>query len=408
MTTERLYAIAMPLDTEHTMLAADVRSARERARKAEPGDRVDIVRYETLSSQLEAWAHSVATASASTGSGVSVGPVVRFASPTDSEVEGLHQATDGDMPDWVPEPERQAVAAMLTDGGALVTVRLPLEPGHTPVGDTRKPPPPPAAVWKAPPGMRGTQAVEKRFSDQLKEAIGDPEHPRPFVPSGVSNVVLTNTLREFVGRGGARIDVPAEYKDGSRAKHLFPLRSLTFLPSPRGPFDLTVRFALLSIRHTEMDAVVDGAWLRNVQISQQRAAAETDDLVYQISREQLTELTRGEKRVMMEMYQTGLQPAVVGFYRALVDHLLEQPGSVTVRPMYHQEPRRQPPERGPSGNRNQKGPQCAQQGGQQQRGKDGGQKGGQQQRPAEGTVETTSSRFQAGKEWATGPRGERR
>jgi hypothetical protein len=393
MTTEQLYAIAVPLDTEHAMLASDVRSARERARKAEPGERVDIVRYETLSSQLEAWAHSCANASAQAGA------VLCFRLPTGSEVAGLHQAVDGDVPDWVPGAKRQAVAATLSNGGALVTVRLPLETGQTSVGDMRTPPPPPAAVWKAPSGVRGAQAVEKRFADQLEEAIGDPEHPRPFVPSGVSNVVLTNTLREFVGRGGARIDVPAEYKDGSRAKHLFPLRSLSLLSSPRGPFDLTVRFALLSIRHTEMDAVVDGAWLRNVQISQQRAAAETDDLVYQISREQLMELTRGRKRVMMEMYQTGLQPAVVGFYRALVDHLLEHPGSVTVRPMYHQEPRRQPPERGPRGNRNQKGPQ---------RGQQRGQKGGQQQRPGEETVETTSARFQPGKEWATAPRGDRR
>ncbi len=377
MTTERLIGIALPLDEEHKLLVQDVRSARERAGKAEPGDRVDIIRYEMLSSQLEAWAYN----------SVDGGNVVAFALPAASKVAGLHLAADGGVPAWVPADQQHEITAVLERGGALVTLRLPLEIGATAVNSARKSPPPPAAVWEAPPGVRGAQAVEARFAAQLEEALQNPKSPRPFIPSGVSNVVLTNSLREYVGRSGDRVDVPAEYKDGSRAKHLFPLRSLKFLSAPRGPFDLSVKFALLSIRHTEMDVVVDGAWLRNVQISQQRAAAETDDLVYEISREQLAELTRGGKRVMMEMYQTGLQPAVVGFYRALVDHLLTQPGSVTVRPMYFQQSRKQSPQ---AGRRN--GPRQGRQ---------------QQRRPADGTVETTSSHFQAGREWATAPRDDR-
>jgi hypothetical protein len=377
VTTERLIGIALPLDEEHKLLVQDVRSARERARKAEPGDRIDVIRYEMLSSQLEAWAYK----------SVDGGNVAIFGLPAASDVAGLHIAADGGVPPWVPTDQRNKLSAVLDGGGVLVTLRMPLEIGATAVSGARKAPPSPAAVWEAPPGVRGAQAVEKRFADQLEEALQSPESPRPFIPSGVSNVVLTNSLREYVGRPGSRVDAPAEYKDGSRARHLFPLRSLKFLPSPRGPFDLSVKFALLSIRHTEMDVVVDGAWLRNVQISQQRAAAETDDLVYKISREQLAELTANGKRVMMEMYQTGLQPAVVGFYRALVDHLLAQPGSVTVRPMYFQEPRKQPAQ---PGRRN--GPRQGRQ---------------QQRRPTDGTVVTASSHFQAGKEWATAPNGDR-
>ena len=96
--------------------------------------------------------------------------------------------------------------------------------------------------------------------------------------------------------------------------------------------------ALLSIRHTEMDAVVDGAWLRNAQISQPRPHAQTDDLVYGISCEQFRTLTQdGRRRLKLELFQTGFEPANVGFYRAVVTHLLAHPGSLCVIPHYHQE-----------------------------------------------------------------------
>ena len=87
-----------------------------------------------------------------------------------------------------------------------------------------------------------------------------------------------------------------------------------------------------------MDTVVHGAWLRNSQVSQQRPAAQTDDLVYDLSRQQLFALTaKGNRPIRVHMYQTGFEPAVVGFYRALTDHLLEFPRSVAVQPMYYQQ-----------------------------------------------------------------------
>src|SRR5690606_17292310 len=92
------------------------------------------------------------------------------------------------------------------------------------------------------------------------------------------------------------------------------------------------------------------AWLRNAQISQPRTQAQTDDLVYAISCEQLMALTQAGKRsVALRMYQTGLEPAIVGFYRAVTTHLLAHPGSVAVTPMYFQQRRREP--EGPHGRR---------------------------------------------------------
>jgi len=85
-----------------------------------------------------------------------------------------------------------------------------------------------------------------------------------------------------------------------------------------------------------MDAVVDGAFLRNAEVSRPRPAAVTDDFVYETSRTQLSQLTDGgRRRVLLHIYQTGLDTAVMGFYRAVVGHLLVSPYSVSVVPMYY-------------------------------------------------------------------------
>ena len=64
-------------------------------------------------------------------------------------------------------------------------------------------------------------------------------------------------------------------------------------------------------------------------------AAETDGLVYETSRIQLHELIHGG-RICFRVYQTGLEPAVMGFYRAVTEHLLVQPHSIEVVPHFHQ------------------------------------------------------------------------
>jgi hypothetical protein len=328
MTIERRIAVAASIDDERRTLLQDIRSAASRARKADPGDRLDIVRYEALSSQLESWVYGR----------VAAGKAVVIDVPAGvAEIDAV-QVGPSPVPVWVPEASRADVSDVLAREGVVLSLRLPLESGTTPRASSNKPPPPPADVFDAG-GARHREAVELRFKDQLRKAVEAKGEAKPINPTGIQNVVLTETLRTFVGQAGKRVDVPVEYRDGSRAAHPFPLRSLKLHDNIVGEHDLRLRFALLSIRHTEMDTVVDGAWLRNIQISQPRPAAQTDDLVYSISRDQFEALTAGGRRVEIEMYQTGLEMAVVGFYRALVDHLIEWPASVSVRPMYHEKPR---------------------------------------------------------------------
>ena len=335
MTIERTIGVAAPLDDERRLLVTDVRSAAARAEGAEPGDRLDVVRYETLSSQLESWAFE------------QVGRPHAITIEFDTVPEaGPVLLTGDDLPDWVPPAASDAARRILGSGGVLVVVTLPLELGDAPPITVAVKAPPPAKPWQSVSNARGPKAVEERFKDQLTRATTADGPPEPITPNGIQNRILTDTLRSFVDapKGLARVDVPVIWRDGSRAANPFPLRCLRLREKASGTPDLELSFALLSIRHAELDAIVDGAWLRNAQISQPRTQAETDDLVFDISCEQLTALTQAGKRTVgLRLYQTGLEPAIVGFYRAVTTHLLAHPGSLTVIPMYFQQRRPERP-----------------------------------------------------------------
>lgn len=333
--------VAVPCDDEVTTLIADVASAAARAAKADAADRTDVVHFESLSVQLEQKAALAWRA----GAAATTLPASALAEMPGSLLPGDEQ----EAPASIPAAARAEVEAWRQGGCAVVGLCLPFAAGGA-AGLVQelepRTPPPPAERWKTKQDARGRRAVEERFEDQLRAALegSDGEARRAISPSGVQNVVVTESLRKFVDagpEGGARVDAPVEYRDGSEAKHPFPLRALALAEELAEAPELSLRMALLSIRHTEMDAVVDGAWLRNAEISRVRPAAQTDDLVYEISRAQLAELTRdGARRLRLQMFQTGLETAVVGFYRAVAMHLLEHPGSLCVVPMYHQAPPR--------------------------------------------------------------------
>ena len=350
MTTERAFVVGVEPTAEVSALVDDIWSAAERARKADPGDRSDVIRFESLAAQLE---HLAATSHSAPRSEVSVQAAERAA------ILGGNEEHWGDD---VPAAVRDAAVALVQQGRVPVVVVDPLTPGAP--AQSRGPDveiPPPAEPWQDPDGSTGRKAVEARFRAQIREALNAHAgggSPRAIAPSGVQNAVVTEMLREFVATapGTSRVDVPIEYRDGSRSAQSFALRSLDLRTQLSGA-ELDLHLALLSIRHTEMDAVVHGAWLRNAEVSRPRPAAQTDDLVYEISRTQLLALTSGgSRRVRIHMYQTGLETAVVGFYKALVDHLLEFKGTVAVQPMYFQNsPQRRDPKR--QGRSEQKGRQ---------------------------------------------------
>ena len=329
MTVEHAALVGIPPSAAVDELISDIRSALARSRKADPGDRGDIVRFEALATQLEQMAVRLADKDS----------VVEIPIGMADQEFLLFGLQPEDWDENVPAEIRAAAAEIASRGLRPLVLSTALESGVAIHTETEVLPPEPAARWESSSGSRGRKAVEERFRAQITEALENRASidggPRAISPSGIQNPVVTEILREFVEGfpGEAPAQVPVEYRDGSRSANPVSLRSLA-LREKITDGGLELRFALLSIRHTEMDAVVHGAWLRNAEISRPRPAAQTDDLVYEVTRTQLEELTRGDRSVTLYLYQTGLETAVVGFYKALTDHLILQPSSVAVQPMY--------------------------------------------------------------------------
>lgn len=313
MTTVTTLGARLPLTAELRVLLDDIISAERRASKSEPGERTDIVMFEALCSALEAKAAAA----------VLTNPAAVVPAPATSTLTaGLYTIQGADL---------------------TVALTLPLEPGQLVRSAEAVQAPKPATVVEIRDDIRGRELVERRFRDQLEAALTTPAQNRSSVlsPSGINNRVLTEVLRAYVNRqDGERTQVPVVYRDGSQAQATFPFRSLDLTDEMRdgAEIDLDLRLTLLSIRHTEMDPVVDGAWLRNAEVSKPRPAAQTDDYVHQTSVKQLRELTHnGVRRLRLYVFQTGLETAVVGFYRAVTEFLIAHPGQLEVVPMFYAE-----------------------------------------------------------------------
>lgn len=336
-----IVALEGPHGSHAVALHESSAAALARAKKAPPGDRTDIVRHERAQSELEALAVNARNVGA---------PSVTLEAPIPGSSALLEPAQLSGA------SASSQLSALSASGFALVQVVLPFLVGQTP-GPIQGTPVALAHRWTKTKGTSGLEAVTERFHDRVEriatgsvaDVAGDNgsgaanesglDHglapaPEDIAPSGVANSALTQVLRQFAVADPQRqaVDAPVRYRDGSRARP-FPLGAVP-MSNDVSELGRTLRFALLSIRHVQLDPVVDGAWLRNAEVSRPRAMALTDELVYLESRKQLRALTdRGP--VTIVMFQTGLEPAIVGLYRAVVHHLLERPGTVSVQPRFH-------------------------------------------------------------------------
>lgn len=324
MIGERAWVTGLPATSENLLLVRDIRSARDRGLKADPGDRLDIGRFEALATRLE-----------QAGRNQRESPMIPVSIPAPG-LESLLLGQDASAwPNALPIDVRSAAQQVVARGEIPILLVDPFRAGGGGPSETVARASGPAPRWDSD-GAHGRFAVEARFRAQIEEAIAaDGTHRTVISPSGIQNSVVTEILHEFVATtpGSTRVDAPVEYRDGSRSAHPFPLRALP-LGDQVAPASLELKFVLLSVRHAEMDMIVDGAWLRNAEVSRPRPAAETDDFVYELSLRQLEELCRNERHVHIHMFQTGLETAVMGFYRAVTTYLLTRPGSLSVQPMY--------------------------------------------------------------------------
>lgn len=316
MSRERTLLVRLARSGTTDLLLNEIAAAQRRAGKAMPGDRSEIIRFEALCVSLESMA---ASALASGADSAVLPPGVALTMPF----------IDQPMPATNLPPQ---LSLWWSDGDLAVPLVDVLAVGPTEILPeiAREDLSQPADPWSAGEGVEPFNAVRLRFQQQLELAIEGAEGAA-IRPSGVSNRALTEVLREQIAIPGQEVNVPVMYKDGSSARP-FPLRGVALKDKvPAG--QRVYKFALISIRHTEMDVEVDGAWLRNTAISQQRPAAETDEIAFVHTQAQLAKLC-AEEPVIIYLYQTGLDAAIVGTYRAIALFLRANPGRLTVVPMF--------------------------------------------------------------------------
>lgn len=322
MTVERVLYILLPQEmaVDLSMLQEKAKATLRRAAKLPPGDTKEITRFEALSAQIEQKALAYAAANPKN---VVVG---------DGQPSVTHSLLTRDSLSTPGHRLPGNVCDLLSEGAHIVVTARPHLPGATEFSSVGVGPRPPSEPWSATRhDKRGAEA--QRFESIIDAALTRRGPKAAINPLAVSNRVLTETLRRYVHArpSDTKIDIPVEYRDGSTADP-FPLRVLALRNGPLPDWPI-LRFTLLSIRHVEMDHLVDGAWFRNARISLPRPAGLTDAEAFAISIKQLAKIRETGSRII-EMYQTGFQPAVTGFYRAVTNALIDHPNTICVVPKF--------------------------------------------------------------------------
>jgi hypothetical protein len=154
----------------------------------------------------------------------------------------------------------------------------------------------------------------------------------PFPVQGVSNRRLAQLL--FRLAHGDRGEIRFAFGDGSVSTS-FPLPPLA-PPIGQAEWSLARRplvpVGLISRRHPVMDREVELYLLRNAQVRATEGSSDCELLAYDETRRFLDDAldAAGDRGLLVELYQTGLEPAVIGFWRAACDTLRERP-SVPLR-----------------------------------------------------------------------------
>lgn len=171
---------------------------------------------------------------------------------------------------------------------------------------------------------------KKRLADVLRRQIRAALESGEPVSFGnqAPHDVITEVLHEFVfvppesSIQSAQIRVV--YSDGSEAKP-FPVFCL---PTPKHDESRVqpLRAALMSMRHLELDPNIDFCWFRNREVSRTRTLSESDQFCYEATLEQLSNSLELDD-LILHLYHTGFEPAVIGFYRGVTQTLLEMQGN---------------------------------------------------------------------------------
>jgi len=183
------------------------------------------------------------------------------------------------------------------------------------------------------------QHLLKILIGQIQDALRKNE-PVSF-GNQAPNDVITEALNHFVFVSGDRSITPTKlriaYSDGSEAEP-FPVLCLQRLPDiALETVSRPLRVSLMSMRHFELDPEIDFCWFRNREVSRTRTLAETDSFCFNNTISQLDDCMK-QGNLYIELFHTGFEPAIIGFYRGVAQKLLQLRNSKTpslrVIPLY--------------------------------------------------------------------------
>jgi hypothetical protein len=181
----------------------------------------------------------------------------------------------------------------------------------------------------------GNRPIEDVIEEHIFNALKASSHGQPNgVNLGeVPHMVITKVLHHLVYTEPKKFKGPLNinivYTDGSQAKPfpLFVLRERSTEEMAELRKVKPIKMGMISMRHPEMDSMIDQYWFRNIEVSQTGlTSAERDTLCYEITQRKLSEIRRLNMPIRLSFYQTGFEIPLIGFWRAVVEFLLEDQG----------------------------------------------------------------------------------
>lgn len=147
-------------------------------------------------------------------------------------------------------------------------------------------------------------------------------------------VTVMEDRREYVAVRPCTL--PIVFHDGTPAA---PFPVLALPPATRPQSAQVIHAGLMSMRHFELDGVVDFYLLRNSELprGEDASAADQEEAAYAKARHLLTSLLERSGQIRLALYHTGLPPALLGTYRAIVSLLMDSDirGRLEVVPMLY-------------------------------------------------------------------------
>ena len=211
------------------------------------------------------------------------------------------------------------------------------------------------------------QAEIKRFHEQIQEALRP--DGQPLAVSYLPHELFPEVMRDYIyyrkkflmhREPVESINLRIVYQDGTEGQP-FPLFCLAEPEKiPRLTDLYQFKIGSISMRHVSLDLITEGYLIQNLMIKRKETSADQEDYAFRrtwhfltnfvdlVQHKRVKEITQEirfrylwnllnlkEKKYNgceLHIYQTGLEPAVVGIYRAVVEFLQERRGELVVVP----------------------------------------------------------------------------